>query len=76
VTVIPNAVDIDMRSTRRHARRDAEGRAGAGGRHVVGFIGSFYAYEGLDLLLQACRLLHTRPQVRVLLVGGGPQEAR
>ena len=43
---------------------------------MVGFIGSFYAYEGLDLLLDALpALLQRRPEVRVLLVGGGPQVA-
>jgi glycosyltransferase involved in cell wall biosynthesis len=43
---------------------------------VVGFIGSFYAYEGLDLLLQSLpAILAQRPGVRVLLVGGGPQDA-
>jgi PEP-CTERM/exosortase A-associated glycosyltransferase len=43
---------------------------------VVGFIGSFYAYEGLDLLLQALpELIARHPALRVLLVGGGPQEA-
>ena len=43
---------------------------------IIGFIGSFYAYEGLDLLLDALpALLKQRPDVRILLVGGGPQEA-
>jgi glycosyltransferase involved in cell wall biosynthesis len=43
---------------------------------VVGFIGSFYAYEGLDILLAALpAILEKMPQVRVLLVGGGPQDA-
>lgn len=43
---------------------------------MVGFIGSFYAYEGLDLLLDALpELIHQRPDIRLLLVGGGPQEA-
>jgi glycosyltransferase involved in cell wall biosynthesis len=42
----------------------------------VGFAGSFYAYEGLDLLIDAiARLAPARRDVRVLLVGGGPQEA-
>ena len=67
VTVIPNAVDIEA------ALAAALGLAGA---TVVGFIGSFYAYEGLDLLLEALpALLARRPEVRVLLVGGGPQDA-
>lgn len=43
---------------------------------MLGFVGSFYAYEGLDLLLDAFPgLLASRPELRVLLVGGGPQDA-
>jgi hypothetical protein len=39
-------------------------------------VGSFYAYEGLDLLIEALAWLAPRnPDLRVLLVGGGPQEA-
>src|SRR5690606_9219701 len=46
------------------------------GRRVIGFIGSFYAYEGLDLLLEALpAVLRECSQTRVLLVGGGPQES-
>src|SRR5690606_28559604 len=42
---------------------------------VLGFIGSFYAYEGLMLLLEALRkILEAKPEARLLLVGGGPQE--
>ncbi len=42
---------------------------------MLGFIGSFYAYEGLDLLLRALpAILGQIPDVKVLLVGGGPQE--
>ncbi|MCU0923544.1 MAG: glycosyltransferase, exosortase A system-associated [Burkholderiaceae bacterium] len=76
VTVIPNAVDIE--SFEPGGRPDAPRSASLGlaGATVVGFIGSFYAYEGLDLLLAALpALLKRRPEVRVLLVGGGPQEA-
>lgn len=42
---------------------------------VVGFIGSFYHYEGLDLLLEATSdLLKSLPALKILLVGGGPME--
>ncbi|HEX4885204.1 MAG TPA: TIGR04063 family PEP-CTERM/XrtA system glycosyltransferase [Casimicrobiaceae bacterium] len=76
ITVIPNAVDVT--AFRFGAPADAELRARLGfdGCTVVGFAGSFYAYEGLDLLLDAvARLAPQRPALRVLLVGGGPQEA-
>ena len=75
VTVIPNAVDIDAFTLGGAADPDLERRLGLEGAEVIGFIGSFYAYEGLDLLLDALpTLLRLRPQARVLLVGGGPQD--
>ena len=76
VTVIPNAVDIE--SFEPGGKPDAmlKARLGLQGASVIGFIGSFYAYEGLDLLLDALpAILVQRPDVRVLLVGGGPQDA-
>ena len=76
ITVIPNAVDI--RDFEPGGVPDAalQTRLGLDGAVVLGFIGSFYAYEGLDLLLQALpELLRRRPELRVLLVGGGPQDA-
>jgi len=48
---------------------------GLEGVNVLGFIGSFYAYEGLDLLLSAIPAILERKDVKVLLVGGGPQES-
>jgi PEP-CTERM/exosortase A-associated glycosyltransferase len=76
VTVIPNAVDIDSFEPGGQPDATLKATLGLDGATVVGFIGSFYAYEGLDLLLQALpALLRRRPEVRVLLVGGGPQDA-
>ncbi len=75
VTVIPNAVDINDFEPGGQADAALKSRLGLDGAVVLGFIGSFYAYEGLDLLLQALpELLRRRPGLRVLLVGGGPQD--
>ena len=75
ITVIPNAVDIDAFAVGGQPDVELKQRLGLSGCAVVGFIGSFYAYEGLDLLLDALpALLQQRPDVRVLLVGGGPQD--
>ena len=77
LVVIPNAVDIALfPGTPR--RRDAAlaGKLGLDGRLVLGFIGSFYHYEGLDLLLEALPAIRQAlPEVAVLLVGGGPEAA-
>jgi PEP-CTERM/exosortase A-associated glycosyltransferase len=75
VTVIPNAVDVG--AFRFGAEPDPRLRRELGleGATVLGFAGSFYGYEGLDLLIEAARrMLPARPALRVLLVGGGPQE--
>lgn len=76
VTVIPNAVDIESFQLSGEPDAALKARLGLDGRTVIGFVGSFYAYEGLDLLLDAVpALLARQPDLRVLLVGGGPQEA-
>ncbi|MCI1193130.1 glycosyltransferase, exosortase A system-associated [Calidifontimicrobium sp. SYSU G02091] len=76
VTVIPNAVDIEKFEPSGTPDEALKAQLGLRGATVLGFIGSFYAYEGLDLLLAALpQMLAQRPDVRVLLVGGGPQEA-
>ena len=76
VTVIPNAVDIDAFSMERRRDPALAEQLGLADHPVIGFIGSFYAYEGLALALDALLLLRARlPDLRLLLVGGGSQEA-
>ncbi|MEO7071945.1 MAG: TIGR04063 family PEP-CTERM/XrtA system glycosyltransferase, partial [Rhodanobacter sp.] len=75
ITVIPNAVDIAQFHT---ATADAQllEKYGLTRGCTLGFAGSFYAYEGLDVLLRAMPMvLRVVPQTRVLLLGGGPQDA-
>ena len=76
VTVIPNAVDVERFQIDETADPDLRRQLGLDGALVLGFIGSFYAYEGLAVLLRALpHLLAQEPRVRLLLVGGGRQEA-
>lgn len=75
IGVVPNAVDAEVFSQGGPADPELRVRLGLTGNRVVGFIGSFYAYEGLDLLIGTLpRLLELDRDIRVLLVGGGPQE--
>jgi len=76
ITVIPNAVDVAAFRFGAEADEALRARLGLQGATVLGFAGSFYGYEGLHLLLEAAaRMMPGRPELRVLLVGGGPQEA-
>jgi PEP-CTERM/exosortase A-associated glycosyltransferase len=76
VTVIPNAVNIEAFSGGSHAGQELRQALGLMDRQVLGFIGSFYAYEGLADLLRALPSIAQRIRnVSVLLVGGGPQDA-
>lgn len=75
ITIMPNGVDLALFGT-PIARDDALGEAlDLGDGPVIGFIGSFYDYEGLDDLIAAMPALVARhPHARLLLVGGGPRE--
>jgi PEP-CTERM/exosortase A-associated glycosyltransferase len=76
VTVIPNAVDVGDFSVGGERDEALAASLGLQGKAVLGFIGSFYAYEGLDILLDALpAMLAANPGIRVLLVGGGVQDA-
>ena len=74
VAVIPNGVDTEWFHPR--ARNEAlAGQIGLNGGPVFGFVGSFYRYEGLRLVLEAVPALRQAlPGARLLLVGSGEEE--
>jgi PEP-CTERM/exosortase A-associated glycosyltransferase len=75
IVVIPNGVDVDEFRYGLSPRSDLRASLGLGDSVVVGFIGSFYEYEGLDVLLSALPLVRReQPAVLAILVGGGPAE--
>ena len=77
VTVIPNAVNPEAFPLIGAPDPELEARLGLGDAFTLGFIGSFYGYEGLDTLLEAMpAILEFEPGARVLLVGGGLEEER
>jgi PEP-CTERM/exosortase A-associated glycosyltransferase len=75
ILVSPNAVDLSLFGTPPPPDPALRAQLGLDGREVIGFIGSFYDYEGLDDLIAAMpALLAARPRAALLLVGGGPRE--
>ena len=76
IALSPNGVDLSLFGE-PVPRDDALAREiGIGEGPVIGFIGSFYDYEGLDDLIAALPALRERhPGAQLLLVGGGPMDA-
>lgn len=75
ITVIPNGVDATEFEFGTEPDSELKASLGLQGQIVLGFLGSFYSYEGLDLLISALPdVLKEMPNVTVLLVGGGPAE--
>lgn len=73
---VPNAVDLDQFGSPLPRDDGLSVQLGLDGADVVGFIGSYYDYEGLDDLIAAMpALVEARPAAHLLLVGGGPMEA-
>ena len=76
ITVSPNGVDLTMFGAPLAYDITLAAELSIAGAETLGFIGSFYDYEGLDTLIAAMpTLLAERPNVRLILVGGGPMEA-
>lgn len=74
--IVRNFVDLRHFQPKRPPDNELRRRHRLTDCTVLGFIGSFYPYEGLLFLLRAvARLFARRPDVKLLLVGGGPQAA-
>ncbi|MBW8783448.1 MAG: glycosyltransferase, exosortase A system-associated [Novosphingobium sp.] len=76
LAIVPNGVDLALFGDPLPPDPTLRAELGLGGGPVIGFIGSFYAYEGIDDLIAAMPALVARhADARLLLVGGGPEEA-
>lgn len=74
IMVSPNGVDLGLFGDPPPPDEALRAKLGLEGAEVVGFIGSFYDYEGIDDLIAAMpSLVAARPDARLLLVGGGPR---
>ena len=77
ITVVPNALPEEMFSKPdEKAVAAIRDRYVLGGSKVIGFFGSFFEWEGVDCLLRAMpALLAKEPTAKLLIAGGGRQEA-
>lgn len=77
ITSVPNAVDVERFAKIEQPDPALISQLGLEDKTVLGFIGSFYGYEGIPLLIEAMpKILAKYPETCLLLVGGGPDEDR
>jgi glycogen synthase len=77
ITISPNGVDLALFGEAAAPDPALAAELGLGSGPVIGFIGSYYDYEGIDDLIAAIPLPIAKiPEARLLLVGGGPMEAQ
>ncbi|MEM7045778.1 MAG: TIGR04063 family PEP-CTERM/XrtA system glycosyltransferase [Pseudomonadota bacterium] len=75
IEIVPNAVDPSCFSAMPSPDPLLVRKLSLEGCTVLGFIGSFYTYEGLALMIDAMpALLACDPNLRLLLIGGGQDE--
>ncbi|MDV3455617.1 glycosyltransferase, exosortase A system-associated [Sphingomonas sp. HF-S4] len=75
IFVSPNGVDLGLFGEPLPHDTALAAQLGVTGAETIGFIGSFYDYEGLDVLIAAMpALIAERPSMHLVLVGGGPME--
>lgn len=73
--VVPNGVEPEAFTPRPRSDADVA-RFGLAGKEVVGYLGTFQPYEGLDVLIRAMPALRAiRPAAHLLITGGGGVEA-
>jgi glycosyltransferase involved in cell wall biosynthesis len=76
ILVTPNAIDPARFDPGRARGASRRARLGLEGRTVVGFVGSFASWHGIDLLMSVVpEVLRRHPEVTFLLVGDGRQRA-
>lgn len=75
MAIMPNGVDLDLFGDPPPRDTALAAELGLGEGPVIGFLGSFYPYEGLDDLIAAMpAILAARPGAKLLLVGGGQDQ--
>jgi PEP-CTERM/exosortase A-associated glycosyltransferase len=72
--VVPNGVDgISFEPKTKNLALAAQ--LGLADKIVIGYLGSFFDFEGIDNLIKAFEILHKREKnVALLLIGGGEKE--
>lgn len=72
IVVMPNGVDIELFG-QKFESKSIRAKHGLDSDSIIGFIGGFQKWHGIDLLLKSfTQVLSVKPDARLLLIGDGP----
>ena len=76
ITIIPNGVDVES-FKKQPPDEELIKKYSLSGCKVLGFVGTFFEFEGLELLIKAMhQIAQQKRDVKLLLVGGGRVEEK
>ena len=77
LSLAPNAIEPERLSPVDQPDAQLRAEIGLGEGPVIGFVGSFYHYEGLHYLLEAfAKIREAIPNAQILFVGGGMEDEK
>jgi colanic acid biosynthesis glycosyl transferase WcaI len=75
MSFLPNGVDLEHLRPLQYDKQCAE-KMGVIGKKVLTYVGTHADYQGLDVILDAAKLLMCRSDIVFLMVGKGPERHR
>lgn len=75
MSFLPNGVDLEHLRPMQYNKNYAE-KMGVTGKKVLTYAGTHANYQGLDVILDAAKLLKGRSDIVFLMVGKGPERQR
>lgn len=76
IVVLPNAADPNKFKIMQQGSSELKTKINVNGNKIIGFVGGFYPWHGLDFLIDCfARLKKEIPDVCLLLIGDGPVKA-
>jgi glycosyltransferase involved in cell wall biosynthesis len=75
IAVVPNGANVDLFQFSLPARQQVRNQLGLGDKFVPVYAGIHGIAQGLEIVVEAARLLQGEPDVHFVLIGDGPQKA-
>lgn len=75
ITFLPNGADTSFLAP-REPNREFLDRWNLHGKKCFVYVGTHAYYHGLDTLIAAAAILRERPDIRILMIGDGPERER